>query len=88
MSGPALGPIQSPIQWVRGIMWPKPEADHLPPSSNAHVKNSWSYSFVPLRAFVVWILIKHMGIFKSLSAMSHSISVGKFFPSTLRYNNK
>ena len=64
-------------------MWPKPEADHLPPSSNAQVKNSWSYTFVPLCAFVVWCLIKHRVLFSSLSAVPHSISVGKIFPSTL-----
>jgi len=64
-------------------MWPKPEADHLPLSSNAQVKNSWSLTFIPLSAFVMWCLIKHREIFSALSAVPHSISVGKLFLSTL-----
>jgi hypothetical protein len=40
---PAVGPTQSPIQWVPGalswgVKWPGREADHSPPSS-AEVKN-------------------------------------------------
>jgi hypothetical protein len=34
----ALGPIQPPIQWVRGVKRTEREADHSPPSS-AEVKN-------------------------------------------------
>jgi hypothetical protein len=64
-------------------MWPKPEADHLPPSSNAQVKNSWSYTFFPLCAFAVLCLIKHREILRALSAVPYSISVGKLFSSTL-----
>jgi hypothetical protein len=46
-SRPALGPTQSPIQWVTetlplGVKRPKREADHSPPSS-AEVKKAWSY---------------------------------------------
>ena len=37
----ALGPTQSPIQWVLGIMWPGSESDNSPPSS-VEVKNAWS----------------------------------------------
>jgi hypothetical protein len=50
----ALGPIQSPIQWVAGalslgIKRSGCEADHLPPYS-AEVKNVWSYtSTFPIR---------------------------------------
>jgi len=42
MSRPALGPAQSPIQWVPGVLSlgvkrPERETDHSPPSS-AEVK--------------------------------------------------
>jgi hypothetical protein len=45
-SRPALGPVQSAIQWVQeahtpGIKLSGHEADHSPPSS-AEVKNAWS----------------------------------------------
>jgi hypothetical protein len=47
----ALGPIQSPIQWVTGalslgVKRPGREADHSPPSSS-EVKNVWSYTLAP-----------------------------------------
>jgi hypothetical protein len=52
MSISALGPTQSPIQWVLGalslrVRQPGHEADHSPPSS-AKVKNVWSYTSTPL----------------------------------------
>jgi hypothetical protein len=34
----ALGPTQSPVQWVSGVLSPGHEADHSPPSS-AEVEN-------------------------------------------------
>jgi hypothetical protein len=45
---PAVGPIQTPIQWVLGVLslgvnWLMCEADHSPPSS-ANVYNAWSYT--------------------------------------------
>jgi hypothetical protein len=44
----ALGPTQTPIQWVPGALSlglkrPGREADHSPPYS-AEVKNAWSYT--------------------------------------------
>jgi hypothetical protein len=50
MSITALGPIQPPIQWVRGsfpgIKWLEHAADHSPPSS-AEVTMEWSYTTAP-----------------------------------------
>jgi len=48
---PALGPTQTPIQWVSGArsLWvqrQEREADHSPPSS-AEVKNTWRYTLTP-----------------------------------------
>ena len=39
-SRPVVGPTK-PAQWVPGVKWPGPEADHSFPSS-AEVKNEWS----------------------------------------------
>jgi hypothetical protein len=44
-SRPALGPADSPVQWVPGLFSPgvrrpEREADHSPPSS-AEVRNAW-----------------------------------------------
>jgi len=36
-----LGPTQSPIEWVLGIMRPGSESDNSPPSS-VEVKNAWN----------------------------------------------
>jgi hypothetical protein len=53
-SRPALGPTQSPIQWVRGVpslgvKRPECEADHSPPSS-AEVNNARNYTSIsPIR---------------------------------------
>jgi len=50
----ALGPTQSPIQWVPpgaispGVKRPRREADHSFPSSS-EVKNAWSYTSTPPR---------------------------------------
>jgi hypothetical protein len=57
----ALGPIQTPIQWVPGALSLGEkrlgcEADHSPPSS-AEVKNAWSYTSTQY-AFMVWCLVK------------------------------
>jgi len=46
-STPVLGPTQTPIQWVRGVKWPRCEADHSPPFS-AEFKNAWSYTSTPI----------------------------------------
>jgi hypothetical protein len=46
MSRMALGPTQSPIQWVLGVKQLGCEVDHSPPSS-AEVKNAWSYTSTP-----------------------------------------
>jgi hypothetical protein len=47
----ALGSTQRPIQWVPGalslgVKRPVREADHSP-TSNAEVKNAWSYTSIP-----------------------------------------
>jgi hypothetical protein len=48
-SSPTLGPVQPPIQWVQGILFPGVqqlglEADQSPPFS-ATFKNKWSCTF-------------------------------------------
>jgi hypothetical protein len=58
----ALGPTQSPIQWVlavlSGVKQMGCEADHSPPSS-AKVKKEWSYTSNPQHIFMAWCLVKH-----------------------------
>jgi hypothetical protein len=56
LSRPALGPTQSPTQWVLGafspgVKRPGREADHSPPFS-AEVKKSWVYTSTPTYAFM------------------------------------
>jgi hypothetical protein len=56
VSGPAVGPIQPPMQWVPaaltpGVKRPGREADHSPPSS-AEVKNAWRYTSIPQYVFM------------------------------------
>lgn len=56
MSRLSLGPIESPIQWVQGILyweakWPGCEADQSPPTS-AKIKNESSYTWTPPYAFM------------------------------------
>jgi hypothetical protein len=58
----ALGPSQSPIQWVpealsSGVKLPGREADHSPPSS-AEVKNVWHCTSIPQYAFMTWCSVK------------------------------
>jgi hypothetical protein len=55
-SRPALGPTQSPIQWVPGALSPgvkRPgrEADHSPATS-AVVKKMWIYTSAPPYSFM------------------------------------
>jgi hypothetical protein len=52
----ALGPTQSPIQWVPaaispGVKRPGREVDHLP-STSAEVRNMWAYTSTPPYAFM------------------------------------
>jgi hypothetical protein len=59
-SRPALGPTQSPIQWVPGAHFPgvkgqRHEADHSPPAS-IEVKKMWSYTSTPTYAVMVQCL--------------------------------
>jgi hypothetical protein len=42
-SKPVLGPTQPAVQWVLGLKQLGCEADHSP-TSNAKVKNVWSYT--------------------------------------------
>jgi hypothetical protein len=63
----ALGPTQTPIEWVRGalslcVKRPGRETDHSPPSS-AEVKNAWSYTSTPQYVFMAWCLVKHRNNF-------------------------
>jgi hypothetical protein len=51
-----LGPTQSPIQWVPGVLSPgveRPgrEADHSPPTS-AEIKKMWIYTSTPPYVFM------------------------------------
>jgi hypothetical protein len=41
-----------------GVKRPRREADHSP-SSNAEVKNAWSYTFTPPYIIMAWCLVKH-----------------------------
>jgi hypothetical protein len=57
LSRPALGPTQTPVQWVPGalslgVQELGREVDHLPPTS-AEVKKMWIYSYTPLYVFMV-----------------------------------
>jgi hypothetical protein len=61
----ALGPTQSPIQWVPGtlslgVKRPRHEANNSP-SSTAEVKNPWSYTSTPQYAFMVWCSVNVQG---------------------------
>jgi hypothetical protein len=53
----ALGPTQSPIQWVQGVKRPGREADHSSPSS-VKVRDAWSYTSTPQYVFMAWCLVK------------------------------
>jgi hypothetical protein len=50
-SRPALGPTQTPIQWVPGAKRHGRDANHSPPTS-AEVKKTWVYTSTPLYAFM------------------------------------
>jgi hypothetical protein len=55
LSSPALGPTQSPFQWVPGALFlgvkrPGREADHSPTS--AEVKKTWIYTSTPPYTFM------------------------------------
>jgi len=58
-----LGPIQSPIQWVLGVLSPGVKQpghkDDCSPPSSTKVKNMWSYTSTPQYVFMAWCLIKH-----------------------------
>jgi hypothetical protein len=59
----ALGPTQTPIQWVPGALslglkWPGHEADLSPPSS-VEVKNAWSCTSTPPVHLHGMVLSKH-----------------------------
>jgi hypothetical protein len=74
VSRPALGPTQSPIQWIPGVLTPvvtRPgrKADHSHPSS-AENKNAWSYTSIHAYVFMVWCLIKHKDNFVPLVTSS------------------
>jgi len=65
VSRSALGPSQSPIQWVPGVLSfgvkrPRREDDHAPPSSR-EFKNAWSYTYTPQYVFVAWCSVKAQG---------------------------
>jgi hypothetical protein len=56
LSRPALGPTQSPVNWVLGdlspgVRWPWHEADHSSPTS-AEVKKMWIYTPTPPYVFM------------------------------------
>jgi hypothetical protein len=56
VSRPAVGPTESPIEWVPGPLspgekWQEREADHLRPT-NAEVKKMWIYRSIPLYVFM------------------------------------
>jgi len=49
----ALGPTKLPIQCARGYFLGGGDVDHSP-SSNAEVRNEWSYTYALLYAFLEW----------------------------------
>jgi hypothetical protein len=60
----AVGPTQSPMQWVMAPISPaekRPdrEADYSPQSS-AEVKNVWRYTSTPSYVFLALYFVKHM----------------------------
>jgi hypothetical protein len=66
----ALGPTQTPIQWIPGGLIPgakrpgrESDYSHL---SNAEVKNTWSYTSSPQYVFMVWCLLKNKDNFALL----------------------
>jgi len=64
----ALGPTQTPIQWVPGSLFlevkrPGREADRSSPSG-AEVKNAWKYTSTPQYVFMAWFLVKHRDTFQ------------------------
>jgi hypothetical protein len=63
VSRQALGPTQSPIQWVPGalsleVKRPGREADHSPPSS-VEVKECVELYLHSPNLFMAWYLVKH-----------------------------
>jgi hypothetical protein len=82
VSRTALGPTQSPIQWVTGALFlgvkrPWREADHSPPSS-AEVKITWSYTFIPKYVFMAWCLVKHRDNFNFTFTFTFTFILGLY----------
>jgi hypothetical protein len=79
----ALGPTQTPIQWVPGALSlrakrPVREAIHSPPLMPS-LKNAWSYNSIPQYAFMVWCSVKaqrQLYLYFKHEYMSRDISVG------------
>jgi hypothetical protein len=67
----ALGPTQTPIQWVTGIKRTGHEADYSP-SSSPKVQNAWSYTTTLPYVFMTWYLVKH----KSDSSVGIALGYG------------
>jgi len=60
VSRPMLGPTQSSMEWLPGVLspgikHPRCETEHSPPTS-AEVKSAWSYNSIPPYIFMAWDL--------------------------------
>jgi hypothetical protein len=53
-----LGPTQSSVREVPGVMRPRREADYSLPR-NTEVKDELKYTFTASYVFMAWYLVKH-----------------------------
>jgi hypothetical protein len=75
----ALGPTQSPIQWVPGAPSLGVERPGLKLTTHLHLvqrsKNAWSYTSAPQYAFMAWCLVKDRHFHSTCDILSHLAEV-------------